>query len=59
LKSDALDFLGDTITYGHSLYVLGMPIIRGAWTALFKGASLAAIGLWVLGSTVYYSFFIV
>jgi Co/Zn/Cd efflux system component len=59
LKADALDFLGDTITYGLSLYVIGMPIILRARTALFKGASLAGMGLWVLGSTIYYSFFTV
>ena len=57
LKADALDFLGDTITYGFSLFVLGMPIIWRARTALFKGASLAVMGLWVLGSTIYYTFF--
>jgi Co/Zn/Cd efflux system component len=55
LKVDALDFLGDTITYGLSLYVIGMPGVWRARAALFKGASLAAMGLWVLGSTFYFT----
>ena len=53
LQADALDFLGDTVTYAISLYVIGMSIrVRGA-AALAKGLSLAAMGLWVLGSTAY------
>ena len=53
LKADALDFLGDTLTYGLSLYVIGMPLRVRANVALFKGLSLAAMGLWVLGATVW------
>ena len=53
LKADALDFLGDTLTYGLSLFVLGMsPRVR-AGAALFKGASLAVMGLSVLAATLY------
>jgi Co/Zn/Cd efflux system component len=55
LKADALDFLGDTVTYGLSLYVIGMSVVWRARAALFKGASLAVMGLWVMGSTIYYS----
>ena len=55
LKADALDFLGDTVTYGLSLYVIGMSVVWRARAALFKGASLAVMGLWVMGSTIYYT----
>jgi len=53
LKADALDFLGDTLTYGMSLYVIGMALGVRATAALLKGLSLAAMGLWVLGATAY------
>lgn len=53
LQADALDFLGDTFTYGISLFVLGMPLRVRATAALVKGASLGAMGLWVFGSTAY------
>ncbi len=53
LQADALDFLGDTLTYGISLFVLGMSLRVRAAAALAKGISLAVMGLWVLGSTGY------
>ncbi|MGC2856731.1 cation transporter [Novispirillum sp. DQ9] len=53
LQADALDFLGDTATYGLSLAVIGMaPAVRSR-AALVKGASLALMAAWVLGSTLY------
>ncbi len=54
LKADALDFLGDTATYAITLFVIGMPLIWRARAALFKGLTLGAMGLWVLGSTAYH-----
>jgi Co/Zn/Cd efflux system component len=57
LQADALDFLGDTLTYGLSLAVIGMPLRVRASAALLKGVSLLAMGLWVAGSTLY-GFFI-
>ena len=51
LKADALDFLGDTATYAISLFVIGRPLAWRARAALLKGLSLAAMGLWVLGTT--------
>lgn len=56
LKADALDFLGDTMTYGLSLYVIGMSLHARSSAALIKGVSLAAMGLWVFGSTIYHVF---
>jgi Co/Zn/Cd efflux system component len=54
LKADALDFLGDTATYALTLFVVGMPLIWRARAALFKGLTLGAMGLWVLGATAYH-----
>jgi Co/Zn/Cd efflux system component len=56
LQADALDFLGDTATYGISLAVLGLPLRARATAALAKGASLAVMGAWVLGATAYQVF---
>lgn len=56
LQADALDFFADTLTYGLSLAVIGQPIARRARVAVLKGASLALMGLWVLGSTVWEAF---
>ena len=53
LQADALDFLGDSLTYGLSLAAIGMPLATRANVALLKGASLLAMGLWVLGSTAW------
>ncbi|MCG6856478.1 MAG: cation transporter [Salaquimonas sp.] len=53
LQADALDFLGDSLTYGISLAVIGASLRTRAAAALFKGLSLSAMGLWVFGSTIY------
>jgi Co/Zn/Cd efflux system component len=53
LKADALDFLGDTLTYGITLWAIGRPLRVRANAALIKGASLALMGLFVLGSTIW------
>jgi Co/Zn/Cd efflux system component len=53
LQADALDFLGDTVTYALSLAVIGMSLRARATAALAKGLSLAGMGLWVLGATIY------
>ena len=54
LQADALDFLGDTVTYGLSLAVIGASLRVRASAALFKGLSLSLMGAWVLGSTLYH-----
>lgn len=56
LKADALDFLGDTMTYAVSFYVIGRSLRWRTNAAVFKGLSLGAVGIWVLGSTVYQVF---
>jgi Co/Zn/Cd efflux system component len=53
LQADALDFFADSLTYGASLAVIGMALSTRSLVALAKGASLAVMGLWVFGSTVY------
>jgi Co/Zn/Cd efflux system component len=54
LQADALDFLGDTFTYGITLAVIGAQLRTRAWAAFAKGVSLTVMGLWVLGVTAYY-----
>ncbi|MBT9244307.1 cation transporter [Gemmobacter fulvus] len=53
LQADALDFCADAVTYGLSLAVIGMPLARRARVAQLKGLSLAAMGLWVFGATLW------
>jgi Co/Zn/Cd efflux system component len=53
LQADALDFLGDTLTYGISLAVIGRSLTVRSGAALAKGLSLSLMGLWVFGSTIY------
>jgi Co/Zn/Cd efflux system component len=53
LMADALDFLGDSANYAISLVVAGMALVWRARAALLKGATLVALGLWVLISTVH------
>jgi Co/Zn/Cd efflux system component len=54
LQADALDFLGDTLTYGISLAVIGRSLNVRAGAALLKGSSLLLMGMWVFGSTLYH-----
>lgn len=54
LQADALDFLGDTATYGLTLFVLGMALRWRARAALLKGASMGLFGLWVMGNSLYH-----
>lgn len=52
LKADALDFFGDAANYAVSLLVAGMALAWRARAALFKGITLALLGLFVLAGTV-------
>jgi Co/Zn/Cd efflux system component len=54
LRADALDFLGDSITYGISLAVIGASVRTRAWAAIGKAASLSGMSLWVLAMTAYH-----
>jgi Co/Zn/Cd efflux system component len=55
LQADALDFLGDAANYSVSLFVVGMALRYRAMAALVKGASMTAVGLWVIGVTVWHA----
>ncbi|OIQ33282.1 MAG: cation transporter [Alphaproteobacteria bacterium MedPE-SWcel] len=56
LKADALDFLGDALTYGISLAVIGASLKLRSMAAIGKGVSLLLMGGWVFGSTVWQLF---
>jgi len=55
LQADALDFLGDAGNYAISLFVVGMALRYRATAALFKGATMAAFGLWVIGVAAWHA----
>ena len=55
LQADALDFFGDTLTYGLGLAVIGLPLRVRATAALVKGVALALMGLWVFGSAIWHT----
>ncbi|MGV6840723.1 MAG: cation transporter [Planktomarina sp.] len=57
LQADALDFLGDAMTYGLSLAVIGASVTMRTNAALIKAISLLGMGLFVFGSTVHRVFF--
>lgn len=48
LLADSLDFFGDAVNYGLSLWVLGMHISTRAKAALVKAVSMGIFGIWVL-----------
>lgn len=53
LLSDALDNLGDALTYAISLYAVGKSVQIKARVALFKGALILAAGIAVLAQVIY------
>ena len=53
LQADALDFFGDAANYAISLLVVGMALTVRAKASLFKGATMAVFGSWVIGSALY------
>jgi Co/Zn/Cd efflux system component len=55
LMADSLDFLGDAVNYGLSVFVLGMALRWRARAALLKAASMGAFGLWVAGTTIQHA----
>lgn len=54
LQADALDFLGDSMTYALSLWAIGKSVATRGNVALLKGVSLLLMAFWVLGSTFYH-----
>lgn len=53
LLADAVDFFGDAANYGISLMVLGLALSLRARAALFKGLSMGAFGIFVLGKSAW------
>ncbi len=53
LVADSLDFLGDAGNYAISLFVVGMALAARARAAMLKAATMAALGLWVLGASAW------
>ena len=58
LKAEALDFLGDTVTYVATLLVISKPLKTRAMVALLKGISLGVMAFVVLSFTLYRVFVI-
>ncbi len=56
LQADALDFLGDAVNYGLSLFVLARTLRWRAGASLLKGATMGLFGIWILGMAVYKAF---
>ena len=54
LLADAVDFLGDAANYGISLFVLGLASVWRSRTALLKGLSMGAYGVFVLGTAFWH-----
>lgn len=48
LLADAMDFLGDAINYGISLFVFSMPLVWRSSVAMGKGIVMACYGLLVI-----------
>lgn len=53
LQADALDFLGDALTYGLSLAVIGASLRVRTNAALAKAVSLLLMGGWVFAATLW------
>lgn len=53
LGANALDFLADAATYGISLAVIGRSVAVRSGAAIIKGASLAALALFILGYAIW------
>jgi Co/Zn/Cd efflux system component len=53
LQADAIDFLGDSITYASSLYVLSLAAIWQSRMAFLKGIVMGGFGLAVIGNAIY------
>lgn len=51
LSADAMDFFSDAANYAITLIVLGLSLSTRSKAALFKGISMALVGLWVLYSS--------
>lgn len=53
LLADSLDFFADSTNYAISLYALALGALARSRAALFKGLTMGAIGLWVVGAAAH------
>ncbi len=53
LLADAMDFFGDAVNYGVSLFVLSLAAVWRSRTALAKGITMGVYGFAVLGVTAF------
>ncbi|MBP8119688.1 MAG: cation transporter [Burkholderiales bacterium] len=53
LLADAIDFFGDAVNYGVSLFVLSQAMVWRSRTALAKGITMGLYGIVVLAATIY------
>ncbi len=53
LLADAIDFFGDAVNYGVSLFVLSQAMVWRSRTALAKGITMGLYGIVVLVATAY------
>lgn len=53
LLADAVDFFGDAGNYALSLFVLSMGLAARSRAALFKGLTMGAYGIYVLGQALW------
>ena len=53
LLADSIDFFGDAVNYALSLLVVGMALSTRAKAALFKAASMAGFGVFVIGKALW------
>lgn len=53
LLADAVDFFGDAVNYGLSLFVLALAPIWRSRSALIKGLTMGGYGLFVLGTAAW------
>ena len=56
LFADSIDFFGDAINYGISLFVLTGTLLWRARTAWFKGLCMALFGAFVIGRAAYLAY---
>lgn len=55
LLADSVDFLGDAVNYGLSLFVLSLSLVTRARVAWLKGLSMLLFGLWVIGQAAWHA----
>ena len=55
LLADSADFMGDALNYGISLFILGLGAAWRTRSAMVKGLSMGAYGLFVLATTAWHA----